>query len=202
MSPRPTAALVRELTRPLRGLSTLAWLVLGLGLAALTLGGLAWLARVGVFSAPYWVFVAWGLALAATGFIAIAGRRATARFTQQWTAGRLEAMGEWRSGAIGALLDEPAPGTSASLFEAADRTVAAQLSHRGEQVLHPESRRLRNRLAQGTVIGALGLVVFFTAGPVHGPASALWHPGRALDEMLAPVAIRAESSTVDRGDSI
>ncbi|HEV8123777.1 MAG TPA: hypothetical protein VGP80_06035 [Gemmatimonadales bacterium] len=202
MSPRPTAALVRDLTRPLRGLSTLAWLVLGLGLAALTLGGLAWLARIGVFSAPYWVFVAWGLALAGLAAIVVMGRRATSRFTQQWTAGRLEEMGEWRSGAIGALLDEPAPGTSASLFFAADRTVAAELGHRGLKVLSPVSRRLKNRLAQGTLFGALGLAVFLTAGPVHGSASALWHPGRALEEMLAPVAIRAESSSVDRGDSV
>ena len=202
MSPRPTATAVRELTRPLRGLSTMAWVILGLGLTALVLGGLAWLARVGVFSTSYWVFIAWGLALAGLGYIMIAGRRATSRFTHQWTARRLEELGEWRSGAIGALLDEPAPGTSSSLFRAADQTVAAQVSHRGQHVLHPESTRLRNRLARGSLFGAMGLAIFFSAGPLHGPASALWHPGRALEEMLAPVTIRAESSAVDRGDSV
>lgn len=202
MSPRPTAHAVHRLTRPLRGISTLGWMIIGFGLAALVLGGLAWLFRVGWFTAPYWVFVAWALALAGSAFIIVAGRRDTSRLTQQWTAQRLEELGEWRSGAIGALLDEPAPGTSRALFQAADQALAVEVSRRGQAALHPESRRLKNRLARGSLFSAVGVAIFISAGPVHGPASALWYPGRALEATLAPVSISADSAFVDRGDSV
>ncbi len=202
MSPRPTAQVVRTLTQPLRGISTLGWVILGLGVATLTLGGLAWLVRVGWVTAPYWVFIAWLLALAGAILIVLAGRRENSRLTNQWTARRLEELGDWRSGAIGSLLDDPASGTSAALLEAADRAVAEEVRTRGAAALSPESRRLRTRLARGGLFSALGLAVFFTAGPVHGPAAALWYPARAWEATLAPVSIRAESAAVDRGDSV
>ena len=47
----------------------------------------------------------------------------------------------------------------------------------------------------------LGLAAFGSAGPVHGPAAALWHPRRAWDATVAPVRIRAAREVVDRGDS-
>jgi len=50
------------------------------------------------------------------------------------------------------------------------------------------------------VLGA-GLATFGSAGPVHGPAAALWHPGRAWEATVAPVRVRAERELVDRGDS-
>ena len=50
-------------------------------------------------------------------------------------------------------------------------------------------------------LAALGLAAFGSAGPVHGPAAALWHPRRAWEATVAPVRIRALRQVVDRGDS-
>ena len=75
MSPRPTADAVRDLVRPLRSLNILAWTGLSLGLAGLILGTLAWIARFGWFTAPYWVLLAWVLVLIAALSLFIAARQ-------------------------------------------------------------------------------------------------------------------------------
>ena len=53
----------------------------------------------------------------------------------------------------------------------------------------------------GLGVLALGLAAFGSAGPVHGPAAALWHPRRAWEATVAPVRVSAEQDIVDRGDS-
>ena len=90
MSPRPTADAVRDLVRPLRSLNALAWIGLSLGLAALILGTLAWIARVGWFSAPWWVLLAWALVLVAALGLFISGRRFSARLSSSACAMRLK----------------------------------------------------------------------------------------------------------------
>lgn len=202
MSPRPTADVVRELVRPLRGLNALAWSGLGLGAAALILGCLAWLARIGWFNAPWWVLLAWALVALAALALLIVGRRQTATLTPTWAAGRLEEGGPWRSGSISSLLDHPAPGTSSSLFAAADHARASELRASGHSALDPVTRRLKNRAAQGGVFSAISLIILFSAGPVSGPASALWHPGAAWEATVAPVTISAEQSEIDRGENV
>jgi hypothetical protein len=202
MSPRPTAEAVRELVRPLRSLNALAWIGLALGVAALILGALAWIARIGWFTAPYWVLLAWAMVLLAGLAVIIVARRQSAILTPVWAAGRLEDGGPWRSGAISSLLDHPAPGTSASLFAAADQARALELRASGHSALHPVTRRLKSRAAQGGVLSAVGLIILFSAGPVHGPASALWRPGAAWEATVAPVTISAEQAEIDRGENV
>jgi len=202
MSPRPTADVVRELVRPLRSLDVLAWIGLSLGAAALILGSLAWMARIGWFNAPYWVLLAWMLVLLSTLALLVVGRRQLARLTPTWAAGRLEEAGPWRSGAISSLLDRPAPGTSASLYAAADQARATELRTEGHSALHSTTRRLKNRAARGGVFTAAGLLILFSAGPVDGPASALWRPGAAWEATVAPVTISAEHAEIDRGQNV
>ena len=202
MSPRPTADAVRELVRPLRGLNALAWTGLTLGAGALILGVLAWLARLGWFDAPYWVLLAWAMTLLAGLTLFIFARIYSRRLTPGWAAGRLEEGGPWRSGSISSLLDQPAPGTSSSLFQAADRARAGELKTTGSTALHSVTRRLKSRAAQGGAFSAVGLLILVTAGPVNGPASALWHPGAAWEATVAPVTISAEQAEIDRGESI
>ena len=202
MSPRPTAEAVGALVRPLRGLNALAWTGLALGVAALILGTLAWMARAGWFNAPYWVLLAWTLVLLAALTLLIVARRQSATLTPAWAAGRLEEGGPWRSGAISSLLDIPAPGTSTSLFAAADQARATELKASGHSALHPVIRRLKSRAAKGGVFSALGLMILFSAGPVNGPASALWRPGAAWEATVAPVTISAEQAEIDRGENV
>jgi hypothetical protein len=202
MSPRPTAEAVRTLIRPLRGLNLMAWTGLAVGLAAAILGTLAWLARVGWFDAPYWVLLAWAIVLVASLSLIIIARRQSALLTPGWAAGRLEESGPWRSGSISSLLDQAAPGTSSSLYAAADQARAGELRASGHSALRPLTRRLQNRAAQGGAFTALGLIVLFTAGPVDGPASALWRPGDAWEATVAPVTISAAQAEIDRGESV
>lgn len=202
MSPRPTAEAVRELVRPLRGLNRLAWTGLGLGGAALILGVLAWMARLGWFAAPYWVLLAWSLVAASAVLLVILARRYSSQLTPTWAASRLEEGGPWRSGAISSLLDQAAPGTSAALYAAADQARATELRTAGPSALGPVTQRLKGRATRGGLVSAVGLIVFLSAGPVDGPASALWRPGDAWEATIAPVTISADSSEVDRGTSI
>jgi hypothetical protein len=202
MSPRPTADVVRELVRPLRGLNILAWVGLGVGVAALLLGGLAWQARLGWFNAPSWVLLAWVLVIIAGAALIFFARQNSATLTTRWAASNLEEGGQWRSGAISSLLDNPAPGTSAALFAAADQARAVELRATGHSALDPVTRRLKGRAARSGMVSALGLLLFFSAGPVDGPASALWHPRLAWEATLAPVTISAAHSEIDRGESV
>ncbi|MEO8294771.1 MAG: DUF4175 family protein [Gemmatimonadota bacterium] len=202
MSPRPTADAVHALIRPLRGLNAVAWWALGSGSAALILGGLAWSSKVGWFRAPYWVLVAWALAGITGILLFMAARRYSGRLTPRWVAGHLEHHGHWRDGAISSLLDAPATGTSASLFNAADQAQARELVLDGRGALEPVRRNLRARAHQGLVFGGLGLLIFFSAGPVRGSAAALWHPVRAWEATIAPVTVTAAHDEVDRGQSV
>jgi hypothetical protein len=48
----------------------------------------------------------------------------------------------------------------------------------------------------------VGAAAFASAGPVRGPAAALWHPRRAWEATVAPVHLRAASDQVDRGQPV
>ena len=113
----------------------------------------------------------------------------------------------WRSSAPGGgarslrLLERSAAGTSTALLDLADRAQADDVARRGVTAAEPLARPVRALGLAGLGVVALGLAAFGSAGPVHGPAAALWHPRRAWEATIAPVRIRAERDVVDRGDS-
>src|SRR5689334_19714360 len=119
-----TGAALHQLARPLRGRRRAAWAATALGLAALLLGGAAWLARLGALATPLWVLGAWAAALAAVLAFLWRARRRDDDLATGGVARHLEATGAWRRGALTALLDAPAPGTSTSLLAAADTVQA------------------------------------------------------------------------------
>ena len=202
MSGTRTRQELDRLVRPLRGWTSLAWTAFGAGLVALILGGAALLTRWPGLAGPAWVFVAWAAGLAAFSLVAFLALRALAGLRAPWLARRLEQQGEWRAGGLRAFLDPPAPGTSTTLYAAADAVSGEALSARGPVFLAPERRTFRQRAWGGLLVGAVGLSVFAAAGPVHGPAAALWRPGLAWEAITAPVSLSAAAEVVDREDSV
>ena len=194
-----TGQALERLARPLRAESRAGWAAGAIGLAALVLGSAAWLARFRVLTAPWWVLAAWALALVGLVLVLAAAWRREATLAPRVFARRLEQGGGWRHGALSALLDPPAAGTSEALFGLADAAGAAHLAERGAAAALPVARSVRQRLLAG--IGALGLgaLILGAAGPVGGAAAALWHPGTAWEATLAPVRLRAGAAQVDRG---
>ena len=91
-----------RLARPLSSGSRAGWAALAVGTALLLLGAGAWGARLEWFSAPYWVFVAWALALAALAALAVAAVRSDGRYSSAGIARWLEDRGVWRAGSLSA----------------------------------------------------------------------------------------------------
>ncbi|MDQ3138051.1 MAG: hypothetical protein M3Q93_10765, partial [Gemmatimonadota bacterium] len=83
----------------------------------------------------------------------------------------------------------------------ADQVQADDLSRRGGAAAEPLARTTRVLGRSGLGLLTLGLAAFGTAGPLDGPAAALWHPRRAWEAMVAPVRLHAVREVVDRGDS-
>ena len=193
---------LRRLGGPLRLVAGAGWFALALGGAALALGLAAWLARLGVIDAPWWVLAAWVAALVVLAAIAWIAWRDRVRLSSGGIAGALERQGSWRRGALTSLLDDAAAGTSDSLLALADRAQAADLTARGPSAVAPLSRAVRLLGAAGTVALLAGAVAFVSAGPSRGTAAALWHPARAWEATVAPVRLRAAQQTVNRGDSV
>jgi hypothetical protein len=202
MTAPATGQALARLATPLRTRSWLGWGTLGLGLCGLLLGLAAWSARLGLLDAPYWVLIAWGIALAALAVVAYFAWKAQAELSSLRVAGRLEELGAWRYGTLTALLGAIAPGTSEALFQVADRAQAADLERRGLTAVAPLARAVRTITLAGAGVLALGLMAFASAGPVRGAAAALWHPARAWAATIAPLRIRPSRGVVDRGDSV
>jgi hypothetical protein len=202
MTAPATARALERLARPVRATARIGWLATGLGCAALVLGVAAWLARLGLVTAPWWVLVAWGCAAAGVAAVLVAGWRGDGSLGLRAFARRLEELGGWRSGALSALLDPPADGTSAALLHFADRAQADDLARRGGDVAAPIARRATGRLLVGAGCLAAGVGTLAAAGPVRGMAASLWHPRRAWLATVAPVRLRAETSEVERGGRV
>ena len=201
MTAPATHLALQRLARPLRARAGLGWAALALGSGALLLGLAAWVVRLGRLEAPYWVLLAWGAAAAVLAIAAALARRSQAGLSAGGVAGRLEASGAWRRGALTALLDHAAAGTSGDLLALADRVQAEDVAHRGAAAAEPLARAARTLALVGLGVLALGIAAFGSAGPVDGAAAALWHPARAWEATVAPVRIRALREVVDRGDS-
>ena len=149
--------------------------------------------RLGWMDAPYWVLVAWGARSRSLARWPWLGWGAERRLSAGGVAGSLEELGAWRRGALTALLDRSAAGTSAALLDLADRAQADDVVRRGLTAAEPLARPVRVLGLAGAGVLVVGLAAFGSAGPVHGPAAALWHPRRAWDATVAPVRIRAGS---------
>jgi hypothetical protein len=202
MSAVATGEALERLARPLRVRSRAGWAAGAIGLAALVLGGAAWLARWQFLTAPWWVLGAWTFALGGLVIVVTVALRREAGLAPRVFARRLEEGGGWRHGALSALLESPAAGTSEALFGLADAAAAADVARRGPAAAMPVARSVRQRLLAG--VGALGLgcVTLAAAGPVRGAAAALWHPTRAWEATIAPVRLRAGATQVDRGATV
>jgi len=196
-----TYVALQRVARPLRARATAGWLALALGLAGLLLATATWVVRLSRLEAPYWVLVAWGGAIAALVGVAWFAWRTLLRLTVGGLAGRLEELGAWRHGALTTLLDRSATGTSGALLDHADRLQADEVARRGVEAAEPVARPVRALAIMGLGVLVLGLAAFGSAGPVRGPAAALWHPRRAWEATIAPVRVSAERGLVDRGDS-
>jgi hypothetical protein len=190
-----------RIARPLRTRAALGWLALSVGVGTLFLGAMAWMIRLGWLDAPSWVLVAWAVALMALAGTGLVGWRGQRELSTGGVAGRLEDLGAWRRGTLTALLDDSAAGTSGELLALADRAQADEVARRGVAAVEPLARPVRLLGLVGLAALAAGVAAFSSAGPVTGPASALWHPRRAWTAMVAPVQIRAARDVVDRGDS-
>lgn len=197
-----TAQALERLARPVRARARAGWLATALGIAALLLGLAAWLARLGAMTAPWWVLAAWAVAVLALIGVAVQARRRDSGLRLRAFAQRLEETGYWRAGAISTLLDPPAAGTSSALLGLADRAQAAALVEQGREAASPLTRSATETLMLGVGCLAVGLGTLASAGPMRGPAAALWHPGRAWFATTAPVRLSAEATEVEQGASV
>jgi len=197
-----TEQALRRIGTPLRLAAGAGWTALGIGAAALALAAGAWLVRLGLVDAPWWVLAAWCGALVALGGIGWGAWRDRARLTSGGIAGALERSGGWRQGALTSLLDQAAAGTSDALLARADQDQAAALASRGVEAVAPLSRTVRSLGLFGVAVLIAGSLALASAGPARGAAAALWHPARAWEATVAPVRIRTTTSLVDRGDSV
>jgi hypothetical protein len=202
MTAPATHQALQRLGRPLRGRNQAGLAALALGTVALVLGLVAWAVRLGWLSVPYWVLMAWGMALLgllAVGYLAWETQR---QLSTLRLAGRLEELGAWRRGSLTSLLDATAAGTSGALLALADRAHAQEIERRGPAAVGPIARPVRLLLIAGAACLLLGGLAFTSAGPMKGPAAALWHPRRAWEATIAPVRLRAGADLIDRGQPV
>jgi hypothetical protein len=146
--------------------------------------------------------LAWAVALVGLAAVVYLAWHTQRRLSTPRLARRLEELGAWRRGTLTALLDAPATGTSGQLLELADRAQADDVRRRGAAAVEPIARDVRLIAALGLACLVAGVAAFTSAGPVHGAAAALWHPGRAWEATIAPVRLSAAADLVDRGQTV
>jgi hypothetical protein len=145
----------------------------------------AWLAIAGVL-----VGVTWAL------------RRARRAGATPGLARMVEHTTEARPGSIESLIARPPAGTSAELFDAADREAAAAVERAGPAVHGALGRGTRGRLWLGVGAVVAGALVFLATSPGRVGAAAFWNPFRALRDARSPVRLAVDRSAVKRGESV
>jgi hypothetical protein len=194
-----TEAALRTMTIPLRRAALLGWL---LGTAAVTLAAFAagaWALRLGMVQPGWAVVTTWLAALILGGVVIVRGRRAVNAVNLRAVATQLETAGAGRRGAVTALLEAPAEGTSAGLIAAADARMADHLASAGGASLEPLVAVLRRRLRDAGAAAAIMALFLVAARPATGQARWIWSPAAALERLSAPVSLRAEPAVVLRG---
>ncbi len=194
-----TARRLRRLGSPHARARTLAVLLAGAGAALAT-------AAAGVQLAPHvaGVVAAWvGIAavLVATTLLA---RRAFRSAGTPALARAAELAAGARAGSVAAIVAAPdaqLPGSSAALFDAADRRAAAVVTHAAPQLSRALRRTATRRLGLGVGLVAAGAALFLAA-PTAGRAAGFWHPWRALTLARAPLRLAVDRLNVRRGDTV
>ncbi|MGE0439376.1 MAG: hypothetical protein AB7L66_16635 [Gemmatimonadales bacterium] len=202
MSPRATPEALARLAAPLRraGVTLAAGTTVGGLLGALAVG--AWLVRLGVVRSPLWVPAAWLVALAGVVAAAWLTRRRFRRLTMGSLAATLDSSPGWRQGGVASVLEGASAGTSADLYQAADRACADALAARGPAALEGLTDDWRRRGRIGLAVAGFAAVALLGARPGSGPVALLWSPAEAWGLFVAPVQIRVDREVVDRGESV
>ncbi len=202
MTPSRTPEALARLGQPLRRAGAAAG-----GLAALAAGGLAlavpsWLVRIGAVRSPLWVIGAWGLAIVAVIVATVAARWRQRGLAPNRLASTVEAAPGWRRGAVTSLLEPVSAGTSEDLLAAADEACAARLADHGPEALAGVRATTERRRALGAGSALIAVILLALVRPFSGPVAQLWSPAEAWALFRAPVDLRADRATVDRGDSV
>lgn len=193
---------LEQLARPLRRVSAVGVAFGALAATALVFALAAWSLRFGLVGPARAVPVTWAIALGAAAVVVQRAWRDRRRLTTRGVAGTLESRGTARSGALLALLDHAADGTSAGLVALADTKGAADVSIGGPAGLAPVAARLRRRAVLLVLLALLAGGALAAAGPTRGSVALLFHPRSALALLTAPVTLRAEPASVDRGGRV
>jgi hypothetical protein len=194
-----TETALRAMAAPLRRTALAGWGLAGVLVVLLSLAAGAWALRLVAGPPAVAAAGAWLVAVAGLGVVTAFARRAVAAIGPKAVAARFEAEGAGRQGAVQALLEPSAAGTSVGLAGAADARIATQLAESGETALRPWAGALRRR-ALGLAVGsAAAAALLGAARPTTGAARWLWQPGAAVALLSAPVSLRAEPAVVARG---
>jgi hypothetical protein len=178
----------------------LAVLVAGAGAALATAAAGLWLAPhvVGVIAA--WIGVV--VVLAAASLLAW---RAIRRVETPSLARAAEVAAGARAGSIAALVaapDAPLPGSSAALFDIADRRAAEAVAGVTPQLSRALRRTATRRLGLGVASVVAGTALFLAAAPTGARAAGFWHPWRTLARARAPLRLAVDRLSVRRGDTV
>ena len=157
MTAAATRGALQRLGRPLRTRNGVGWGALGLGTVAVLLGAWAWSVQLGWLSAPYWVLLAWAMALLGLTAVVYVAWAAQSRLSTPRLASRLEELGAWRRGTLTALLDAVASGTSGQLLDLADQSQADDIARRGPAAVEPIARPVRMISLVGLAVWSQGL---------------------------------------------
>jgi hypothetical protein len=196
-----TGLALTEFVAGIRRLSFVAWGGVGLGAACLGLGLAAWGARLGLFTAPWWVLATWGLVVGVSGVLVVLGTRGVSRLSAGWLAAQFESMG-FRRGALSGHLEPAAAGTSTALLSLADTRQAEELRAKAPAFLRQVLSPFRRHATQGAMALLAGAVVLGSANPTHGRAARLWRPTEAWEATIAPLTVTLTASEVERGGQI
>lgn len=202
MSGTATRAALATLSRPLLTRAAVGGGAIVAGLVLATLATAAWLARAGAMRSPWWVLVAWGIALAGAVWAGASAWRRTRALRAGPLATTLEAAGAWRAGALTGLFAPAAADVSGELYRAADVAGATEVAARGPAAVAPMAAMLRRRVGVGSAALALGAIALLGASPASAPVRMLWHPREALALALGTVRLEASSTSVERGAEV
>ena len=195
-----TARRLRRLGSPYARARTLSVLLAGAGATLATSAAGLWLAPHLAAVVAAWlgvVAVLTATTLLTRGALRSAGAPALAR-AAELAAGA-------RAGSVAALVAGRGAhlyGSSAALFDAADRRAAAVVTHAAPHLSRSLRRMATRRLGFGVALVAAGAALFLAAAPTAGRAAGFWHPWRTFTLARAPLHLAVDRLNVRRGDTV